>query len=198
MAGKTYESLFKQQTEIYVKYVASTYAVEHIAIGLGTTIILTIVAVTPLGGIFNLFGLLGPFVRFGMPVIIGIGLSALSALVDPGRKPLLLYLWGAVSYFFKPKVFIGGHKRMKRWKGTSHRVRQQFAYTVSEGGVSLPAILIGEGGTLNLKAAAEAVAVRKGIWIRKASKMSSRRTTKLPYGRITIIRERRGHIGYLR
>ena len=198
MAGKTYESLFKQQTEVYVKYVASTYAVEHIMVGIVAIIVLTIVAISPMGGIFNLFGLLGPITRFGMPVVIGGGLAMLSALVDPGKKPLPLYLWGAVSYFFKPKVFVGGHHVMKRWKGTKTRVRQQITYTVSVGGIPLPAILIGDSGIVNLKAATEAVNLRKGIWIRKASSRGSRRATRLPYGRVTVTRERRGRIGYLR
>lgn len=198
MAGKTYESLFQQKTEVYVKYVASTYAVEHIMVGVVSIVVLEIVAISPLGGMFNLFGLLGPITRFGMPMLIGGGLAALSALVDPGKKPLPLYLWGAVSYFFKAKVFIGGHKVMKKWKGTKHRVHQQIAYTVSVGGIPLPAIMIGEENTVNLKSATEAVNIRKGIWIRKAGKRWGRRATRLPYGRITMTRERRGRIGYLR
>ena len=198
MAGKTYESLFKQQTEVYVKYVASTYAVEHIMVGIVAIVVLEVVAISPMGGIFNLFGLLGPITRFGMPFLIGGGLAALSALVDPGKKPLSLYLWGAVSYFFKAKVYIGGHRVMKKWKGTNHRVRQQIAYTVSVGGIPLPAIMIGEENTVNLRAATEVVNLHKGVWIRKASKRGSRRATRLPYGRVTVTRERRGRIGYLR
>ena len=198
MAGKTYESLYKQQTEVYIKWAATTYAVEHIALGMGAAIVLYGMAFTPIGPVFNLFGLLNPLLRYMTPALLAIVLAALSALVDPGKKPLLLYLWGAVSYFFKPKVFVGGHRPMKRWKGSKNRMRGQTVYTVSEGGIPLPAVVVGNSGQLHLKAATEAMVIRGGIWIRPVRHPTRKRAVRLPYGRITITHEGRGRIGYHR
>jgi hypothetical protein len=197
MAGKTYESLFKQQTEVYLKWVATTYAVEHIVVGIVSAVVLLGIAFTPMGAIFDLFGILNPAVRYAAPVLLGIGISALSALIDPGKKPLVLYLWGAISYFFKPKVFIGGHKKMKRWKGSSSRVKQQTVFTASEGGIPSPAVMIRKSGQLTLNAAMEAETVGNGILIRRVEK-KRRRAVRLPYGRVTVTHEGRGRVGYHR